>query len=147
MSGTAMKLELIAESGKFSAPDKPIFEERNLVCSAPDIPNGIVKANLSVCVTARWYRSARKDSQMIYCCLWVFGKDNSAVGYRSGSGSAGGYGYCKRSAAFADALQNAGFKTPFDSISGAGMYAVDDAIKGIGLLLGYNVDNMIVVGE
>jgi len=141
MSGTAIKLELIESNGKMSVPDKPIFEERHLVCSSPDG----MKANLASMVTARWYKSPRSDSQMIYCCVWVFGGSNS-VGYRSGSGSAGGYGYCKRSAAFEDALTNAGFKSPFDSIGGRGMHTVDDAIKGIGILLGYSIDNMIVVG-
>lgn len=146
MSGTAIKIEIGNESGKMTVPDKPIFEERNLVCASPDIVNGHPKANMSVCVTARWYRSARSDSHTVYCCIWVYGKDNSKVGYRSGSGKAAGYGYCKRSAAFAEALQNAGLVTPFDSIYGRGMYVVDDAIKGIGILLGFSIDNMIVVG-
>jgi hypothetical protein len=142
MNREAMKIEVVKADGKMNVPDKPIFEERNLICARPYDK----KANMSNAVTVRWYKSNRHNAHTIHCCIWVFGKDHSVVGHRSGSGKAGGYGYCKSSAAFAEALENAGFRTPFDSISGRGMYVVEDAIKGIGILLGYSIDNMIVVG-
>jgi len=137
-----INLEVVDSNGKMTVPSKPVIEERHLICAAPDG----TKANMDVMVIARWYMSARSDAQMIYCCIWVYGKDNTKVGYRSGSGNAGGYGYCKRSAAFAEAFHNAGFKTEFDCISGRGMSNVDVAIESIGELLGYDIDNMILVG-
>ncbi len=137
-----INLEVVDSSGKMNVPSKPIIEERHLVCASPDGD----KASMAVMVIARWYMSHRTDAQMIYCCIWVYGKDNTKVGYRSGSGNAGGYGYCKRSAAFAEALQNAGFKSEFDCISGRGMYVVEEAMKAIGKLLGYSDDNMIITG-
>lgn len=63
-----------------------------------------------------------------YACTWV--RDHKGLGYASGSGFAGGGGYCKRSASVATALENAGFR--FDeSISGRGETAIRDAIESI----------------
>lgn len=137
-----MEIKVAGPEKKMVVPDKPIIEERNLV--GHDM---FVQTNrLKVIVTARWYQSAHKSAHTVYCCVWVYGKDGTEVGYRAGSGNAGGYGYCKRSAAFAEALSNAGLSTGFDNISGAGMYAVEDAMKSIGNLLGYDNENLIVVG-
>ena len=44
--------------------------------------------------------------QTIHCIAWISGSDS----YGSGYGKAGGYGYCKESAAMEDALINAGIK-------------------------------------
>lgn len=51
----------------------------------------------------------------VYCCIWVHGDD----GWFSASAKAGGYGYDKRSAALAIALDNAGIKLS-ESISCTG---------------------------
>ena len=136
-----MEIKVKGDCGKMKVPDKPIIEERNLIGY-----NANDNQKLRVIATARWYQSNHRSAHVVYCCLWVYGKDNTEVGYRSGSGNAGGYGYCKRSAAFSDALSNAGLSAPFDSIGGAGMNRVEDAMIGIGNLLGYTNDNLIVAG-
>ena len=41
--------------------------------------------------------------QTIHCCAWISGKEV----YSSGYGKAGGYGYCKESAAMHDAIRDA----------------------------------------
>lgn len=59
-----------------------------------------------------------------YCCLWVFTHENSF----SGAGKAGGYGYDKLSAAFQDAMHNAGLiNSP--SVDGVGQSAVEECLK------------------
>ena len=71
-----------------------------------------------------------------YCCLWVSDVD----GYQSGSGWAGGYGYCKESAAVQQAIDNAGYRLYQDkkrkhcSISGVGREAIESALRAIGRL-------------
>lgn len=62
----------------------------------------------------------------IYACFWV----HSGNAYGNGSGFAGGYGYCKKSAAVAAAIRAAGIELSED-VSGRGMGAVKEAIKAI----------------
>lgn len=76
-------------------------------------------------VIVRTYWPASK----CYACAWVHGRkgDNS---YSNGRGSAGGGGYCKQSAAIAEALAQCGFE--FDHhFGGAGLNAVEDALRSI----------------
>lgn len=78
-----------------------------------------------------------------YACAWMqhrepFGK--SADGYNethvNGSGSAGGYGYCKQSAAAGEAIANAGFELS-ESISGRGESAIKSAVLAIASTCGW----------
>lgn len=57
-----------------------------------------------------------------YACLWI-----SHGAYARGAGKAGGGGYCKESAAVADALRDAGVKMSAD-IAGRGVGMVEDAL-------------------
>lgn len=57
-------------------------------------------------VTARFYMGRSSSASVVYCCLWVHGKDC----YPSGKGSAGGWGYHKQSSALADAISSAGIE-------------------------------------
>jgi len=88
-------------------------------------------------MTIRWYMGRSRSASQVYCTVWVHhGED------RSGSGTAGGYGYDKRSAAFADALGDAnieysGSLGSLHSLSGAGMRAVRDTCDAIVRKLGY----------
>lgn len=63
-----------------------------------------------------------------YACLWA--------GDTSGSGRAGGGGYCKASAAADAAITNAGFDLSH-SISGAGTNAIKEAVLAVAAALGY----------
>lgn len=80
-------------------------------------------------VDARWYmaRSGKGDSP-IYCSVWIRGRKGNR--HYSGYGKAGGFGYCKLSAAFADALDSAGIKLS-QYVHGAGMSAVEEAMHAI----------------
>jgi hypothetical protein len=80
-----------------------------------------------------------------YACLWVhvpgtrhpFDTPQIQEGvHTSGSGSAGGYGYCKMSAAAGEAIRNAGF-TLSRSINGVGESAVCEAMHAIAAELGH----------
>lgn len=57
------------------------------------------------------------------CCLWISGKND----YINASGSAGGYGYDKISAAIGDAIHNAGFDL-VKSVDGVGIDAAKEAL-------------------
>jgi hypothetical protein len=61
-----------------------------------------------------------------YACLWI----NTDKIHCSGSGSAGGGGYDKESAAIAEAIQTAGI-TLSGNIGGRGQSAIYDAITAI----------------
>lgn len=64
---------------------------------------------------------------MAYACLWI----HFAGLYANGSGSAGGYGYHKQSAAAGQAFEAAGVKLSQD-IDGRGDGAIRDAMTALG---------------
>jgi hypothetical protein len=113
------------------------------------VANVVNKGDIVQPVTVRWYMSRSGDgASPVYCSVWIHGKGASMAGH----GSAGGYGYCKRSAAMAEALKSAGVELYGDQygrdnsparnrqktcISGVGMMAVEEAIKAIVRALGY----------
>lgn len=68
---------------------------------------------------------------MNYACLWVYAND-----YKSGSGSAGGYGYHRPSAAAEEAINAAGYSLD-ESISGVGESAIKKALNAICKLEGF----------
>lgn len=68
--------------------------------------------------------------QTIHCISWVGNRDL----YGSGYGKAGGYGYCKASAAMADAIDHAGIKLS-KPVAGVGDTAMRDAAVAIGKML------------
>ncbi len=65
----------------------------------------IGKKNGELCsiVEARFYMGRSRDASTVYCSLWVSGAQ-----YCSGTGTAGGYGYHKESAALDAAIRSAG---------------------------------------
>lgn len=73
-------------------------------------------------VTLRTYCTGRKA----YACVWIHGQKASLAG----GGGAGGYGYCRESAACGEALRAAGV-TGFAPVDGRGMGAVRRAIEAI----------------
>jgi len=86
------------------------------------------KGEFTTPVTLRIYGT----NAMNYACLWIGGNFAGFEGYlsASGSGSAGGYGYHRPSAAAAIAFEKAGVKLPF-SIDGRGESAIEDALKAL----------------
>ena len=86
------------------------------------------KSRSRAVVTLRIYWPA----STCYACLWVY----SDPIHTSGSGSAGGGGYCKESAAAGEAIRNAGF-TLEKRIDGVGTQAVEEAVLAIAAACGY----------
>jgi hypothetical protein len=99
---------------------KELIEAMSIVVSAPD------KRLHEVC-TARWWMGRSKEASVIYASLWVRrprtvdkeGNLESNSCWWSGTGSAGGYGYHKVSAALDEAISSAGI-TLSRSVSGTG---------------------------
>lgn len=87
-------------------------------------------------VTLRIYRPHKGSTAL--ACVWINGGD--VYGY--GSGSAGGYGYHKSSAAAESAFRDAGVE--FDvGIAGAGDSAIRSAIMAICASLGYPACHLV----
>ena len=78
-------------------------------------------------VIVRFYQTDTRA----YCCVWVHGWSNSGGAY------AGGYGYCKRSAAFEAACNRAGIEFA-NPVAGVGMNAVEEAIRAIARAVGHD---------
>lgn len=72
-------------------------------------------------------RTAFTSGGTAYACIWVHGNNF----WNSGSGSAGGYGYDKPSAAAEAAIRAAGVHLDHN-ISGMGNGAIMEAVKAIG---------------
>lgn len=87
---------------------------------------------------ARFYATNAKH----YCCMWIHNSPTNT--HISGAGSAGGYGYHKASAAFSDAVTDAGIGLKHD-VSGCGDGAIEDALKAIGIALGYAYEQMSII--
>lgn len=73
-------------------------------------------------IEARFYGTGNTNT----CCLWIHAGEN----HTQGSGSAGGYGYHRPSAALSAAIRNAGF-TLSNDIAGVGETAVREALLAI----------------
>jgi len=85
----------------------------------PGNPNGL---NIRAALTVRFYH----PGSVCYCAFWFhFG---TTTGHATGT--AGGGGYDKTSAAFADALNRAGFKFS-EGISARGESAIEAASKAL----------------
>lgn len=91
-------------------------------------------------VTIRWYMGRSSTASIVYCTVWVRG---GGV-YVSGSGKAGGGGYCKRSASFYYALRNAGVSCD-EEIAGVGNSQIESACKAIARLIGFSPNNLLFV--
>lgn len=99
------------------------FKEYTALCFDPD------NADMRAVVTLRLYW----PRETCYACIWVNGNGV----HTSGSGKAGGGGYCKESAAAAYAIRNAGFRLNMD-IDGRGTGRVRDAVLAIAHSLGFS---------
>ena len=74
-------------------------------------------------ITLRLYGTGAKN----FACLWI---NHASAFHTSGSGSAGGYGYHRQSAAAEEAITNAGFKLS-KPIGGVGNEAIKEALCAI----------------
>ena len=97
--------------------------------------NAYVISKGKICnpVTLAFYMGKSATASMVYANIWIANKKGE---HRSGSGSAGGYGYHKGSAATQEAINNAGV-TLDSRIDGRGDSAVNSAIRAIVAACGY----------
>ena len=111
---------------------------------------------LFVPVEARFYMGRSASASTIYCSIWI----NSGEIHTSGTGKAGGYGYHKESAAFAEAVKNAGVTlwgdpykleaseedtTKQAHIGGCGHGSIEAAMLAIAIEAGVDVSEYIIV--
>lgn len=85
-------------------------------------------------ICARFYGTGCKN----FACIWIHAPTSKKYPdglHTSGSGSAGGYGYHRPSAALAEAVRNAGF-TLDECISGRGESAMREALLAIAAAVG-----------
>ena len=92
----------------------------------------IHKGRIAQPVTVRCYMGRSAQATKVYAAIWAHGNGHSY----SGTGSASGCGYCKRSAAAGIAISNAGIKLAKD-IDGQGTQAIEDAMAAIARAMGY----------
>ena len=76
------------------------------------------------------YKSSMR-SNTVYANVWIYDE----YGACSGSGKAGGYGYCKISAAVGDALYDAGVVFN-QAVSGVGVSTMEDALASAAIATG-----------
>lgn len=89
---------------------------------------------------ARFWMARRCDgASPVHCSVWIYGAP--ATG---GHGRARGYGYHKRSAALAAALDSAGVKLA-EPIDGCGDGSMRDALLAVGVAMGYDAAALAVL--
>lgn len=100
-------------------------------CYAMLIPSRVAPSEAYAVVEMRIYWPG---DTTVYACLWV--GSYATEFYASGSGKAGGHGYCKISGAAHDAIHNAGFDLS-ESIHGHGTSAIREALRAIAEAVGH----------
>jgi len=91
----------------------------------------VYKGNLKEVAEMRIYGT----NAMNYACFWLHSYRNETTVYANGSGSAGGYGYHRPSAAADTAFRTAGIE--IEDISGRGDSAITHTLESLGKRLGY----------
>ena len=97
------------------------------------------KGEIQEPVTLRCYMGRSQLASRVYASLWAHNHPYSLAGH----GWAGGYGYCKQSAAAAEAIAKAGIELS-EPIDGRGTTAIEHALIAITEALGYT-GNMHIV--
>lgn len=126
---------------KVNLPEKLIFNAKNPHNKETvKTVYGVVsyQSVVRVPVTVEWYMGRSPKSSVVYCNIWV---GNAC----SGTGKAGGGGYCKYSVAFSAALRSAGIEID-EEVAGRGLGVVGDAVKAISLALYPGSDDCLVLG-
>ncbi|MCO5735908.1 hypothetical protein [Stenotrophomonas maltophilia] len=125
------------ENGKNLGQEKETIDTYNVVVRTEE--------GMFTAITLRLYMGRSRGAQTVYASIWVHGQYSGGAPYHTaGHGQAGGFGYCKRSAATACAIKSAGIEL-HKSISGVGESAMRDALLAIGTAMGYS-EMLIVTG-
>ena len=101
-------------------------------------------ARLRDVVTVRCWMGRSASASTVYASVWVHTRCGRWI---SGSGKAGGYGYCKTSAAIGVAFRSAGFDAKWaHQMSGTGMSVVREAMHRVADAAGYSRCAKTIVG-
>ena len=92
-------------------------------------------------VTARWWMGRSRNASTQTCSLWVRCADGE---WATGKGRARGYGYCRMSAAFDEAVTSAGIKLA-RNVHGTGESTVRIAMAAIAAAAGYEGCPLLIV--
>lgn len=96
-----IKASIVKKQDNARRPDnKELVSAYSLIVRMPS-------GELREAITARCYMGRSASASVVHAVLWVKCADGH---WTSGSGSAGGYGYHKESAAIADAVKSAGIE-------------------------------------
>ena len=97
-------------------------------------------------ITLRLYTGRSASASKVYASIWISPCYATMPGvcYTAGTGSAGGYGYCKQSAAADAAIRSAGITLAQD-VGGRGMREVEHALLAIAVAMGCNADDLLIV--
>lgn len=97
-------------------------------------------------ITARWYMGRSSSAMQVDCSVWfssyVMESSHAQWTDCSGRGKASGGGYCKQSAAFEDAMRNAGIKCDA-GIACRGMSVVEDAMLALAKQQGFDTLHIV----
>lgn len=94
-------------------------------------------AHVVTLIDLRLWMGRSRCASVVYASVWVSRPTKGGYGSleRSGTGAAGGYGYCKQSAAACDALSSAGVGVKPYMPHGSGMSEVDRLLRELAALL------------
>lgn len=128
---------------------RAMFPVREAAQNGSAVLRAAEESGLAEVVDARFWMSRRAGASVVYCSVWIRTRLGCADAptpprWLSGRGSAGGYGYHKESAAFADALRSAGIELE-RSVHGVGDQAIKDAMRAVARAAGYKGCRMKVV--
>lgn len=100
----------------------------------------LYKGDMREVIAARFWMGRSRSAMTVYCSVWLRGLPDQETGYNTlnagGTGTAGGGGYHKPSAALSEALESAGV-TLDESIAGRGDRACLDALEATARALGF----------
>lgn len=136
-----------AENGKNYSQAKEMISAYNLIAKQG---RTMVEA-----VTVRVYMGRSRSASTVYATIWARGNGDDKQ-WISGTGSAGGYGYCKESSAIASAIHDAGIELYGDPygrkknktrmyFGGTGLSRLQDILAAIAKAQGFNVNGAILV--
>lgn len=120
------------EEGRNYSGKKELTDEWQLVCYEKG-------KGLTCPITIRCWMGRSRNASTVYASIWI-SRDGF---YAAGWGDAGGWGYCKASAAVGDAISRAGIVLERD-IHGAGHSAIKEAMHAIADALGCGKMRIIV---
>lgn len=139
-----IKAQIVKKAENAKRPDnKELVSAFSLVVRLPS-------GELREVITVKCYMGRSASASVIHAVLWVKCADGH---WTSGSGSAGGYGYHKESAAIADAIKSAGIdlqdlendrKNHWFDFSGTGTSYYPQVFEAIARAAGYRGRTLLV---